>query len=143
MFNSSSTNADLFAHFMQGVVRSGQQIVPEINVPYSKPSESLSDLSKLSTGELQSRFEAAFIKDKEYEIQRMKAALAGKKGEVNKILELENKNSQELINLGDALERRGIKPQIPESEGFQTAANQSAEDHVKALKEIQENCKVQ
>jgi len=40
---------------------------PEIKVPHTKPSETPSDLDKLSIGELQSRFEATFIKDKDFE----------------------------------------------------------------------------
>lgn len=113
VFDSSSTTADVFAHGMKGIIRSGQQMHPEISVPHTKPSESPSDLDMLTTGELQSRFEATFKKDKEFESQRMRAALAGNIKEMNRILEVEHANSQLLINLAEALERKGVKAQIP------------------------------
>jgi hypothetical protein len=143
VFDSSSTTADVFAHGMRGVVRSGQQMHPGIRVPYSKPSESPSDLNKLTANELQSRFEATFKKDKEFESQRIRAALAGNVEEMNRVTEAEHANSQLLINLAEALERKGIKALIPQSESFQSAANQSLETHVNALKKLEDDCTVQ
>jgi hypothetical protein len=142
-FDSSSTTADVFAHGMKGIIRSGQQIHPEIRVPHTKPSESSSDLDILTKDELQSRFEETFKKDKEFESQRMRAAIAGNIEEMNRVIEVEHANSQLLIKLAEALERKGIKAQIPQSESFQSAANQSAEAHVEALKDLEDLCKVQ
>lgn len=143
VFNSSTTTADLFTHGMQGVIRSSQQMHPEIRVPHTKPLESPSNLDRLSKEELQSHFEATFKKDKEFESQRMRAALAGNIKEGNSIIEAEHANSQLLINLAEALERKGVKAQTPQSEVFQFAANQSAEAHGEALKQINEACKMQ
>lgn len=143
VFDSTSTEADVFAHAMQGVIRSGQQMHPEISVPYTKPSESSSDLNTLSRNQLQKRFEETYLKDKEFESQRMKAAIAGNIEEMNRIMKLEHENSQLLINLAQALERKGIQPQIPQYPSFQTAANESATAHTEALKNVAEHCKMQ
>ncbi len=143
VFNSTSTNADIFAHGMQGVVRAGQQMHPEIRVPYTKPSESSSDLDLLTTEELQSRFEATYKKDRELGVLRMQAAFAGNITEMSRIIETEHANSQLLINLAEALERKGVKAQIPQSESFQSAANRHAEVHEEALKGLQDQCKTQ
>ena len=138
VFDSSTTTADVFAHGMQGVIRSGQQMHPEIRVPHTKPSESSSDLDGLSKDELQSRFEATFKKDKEFESQRMQAAIAGNMKEMNRIIEVEYANSQLLIKLAEALERKGIKAQISQSQSFQ-----STETHTEALQGPEETCKIQ
>lgn len=143
VFNSSNSTSDIFAHGMQGIIRSGQQIHPEIRVPYTKPSESSLDLDTLSTDELQSRFEMTFKKDKEFETQRMQAAIGGDIKKMNKIIELEHANSQLLIKLAEALEKKGVSAQIPQSESFQSAANQSTEAHAEALKQLNESCKMQ
>lgn len=73
----------------------------------------------------------------------MRAAIAGNIKEINRIIEVEHANSQLLIELAEALERKGIKAQIPQSESFQSAANQSSEAQAEALKGLQETCKVQ
>jgi hypothetical protein len=124
---------------MTGVIRAGKEMHPEIRVPYTKPPESASDLDKLSAGELQSRFEATFKKDKEFESQRMRAALAGNTPEMNRILEAETANSQLLMNLAEALQRKGIEPKIPQSASFMSAADESEKLHAAAL----DNCKMQ
>jgi hypothetical protein len=131
VFDSSSTTTDVFAHGMQGIIRSGQQMHSEIRVPYTKPSESSSDLDTLSKDELQSRFEETYKKDKEFESQRMRAAIAGNIQEMNRIIEAEHANSQLLIMLAEALERKGIKAQIP------------IEAQAEALKSLVEPCKMQ
>lgn len=141
-FDSSST-ADVVAHGMRGVIRAGQEMHPEIRVPYTKPSESASDLDKMSAAELQSRFEATFKQDKEFESQRMRAAIAGNIPEMNRILEAETANSQLLMNLAEALQRKGVEPKMPQSGSFMSAASESAELHAEALKGLQDNCKMQ
>lgn len=141
-FNSSSTG-DVVAHGMRGVIRAGQEMHPYIKVPHSKPSESASDLDKLNSAELQLRFEATFKQDKEFESQRMRAALAGNIPEMNRILEAETANSQLLMNLAEALQRKGVEPKMPQSGSFMSAANESAELHAEALKGLQDNCKMQ
>lgn len=135
----STSPADVVAHGMREVIRAGQEMHPEIRVPYTKPPESASDLDKLSAGELQSRFEATFKQDKEFESQRMRAALAGNMPEMNRILEAETANSQLLMNLAEALQRKGIESKIPQSASFMSAADESAELHAAAL----DNCKMQ
>jgi hypothetical protein len=141
-FDSSST-ADVVAHGIRGVIRAGQEMHPEIRMPYSKPAETASDLNKLSVAELESRFEAAFKQDKEFESQRIRIALAGNIPEMNRILEAETANSQLLMNLAEALERKGVEPTMPKSGSFMSAARESAELHDAALKGLQDNCKVQ
>ena len=141
-FNSSSTG-DVVAHGMRGVIRAGQEMHPDIKVPHSKTSESASDLDKLNSAELQLRFEATFKQDKEFESQRMRAALAGNIPEMNRILEAETANSQLLMNLAEALQRKGVEPKMPQSGSFMSAANESAGLHAEALKGLQDNCKMQ
>ena len=143
VFDSSTTTADVFAHGMQGVIRSGQQMHPEIRVPHTKPSENSSDLDTLSKEELQSRFKVTFKKDKEFESQRMRAVIAGNIEEMNRIIEVEHANSQLLIQLAKALERKGVKAQIPQSESFKSELNQSIEAQAEALKDLEEKCIVQ
>lgn len=143
VFDISSTNADIFAHGMQGVIRSAQHMHPDIQVPYTKPSESPSDLDTLSKEELQLRFDETLKKDQEFETRRMRAAIAGNIQEMNRITELEHPNSQLLINLAEALERKKIKAQIPQSESFKSAVNESVEAHIEALEIAQERCKLQ
>ena len=135
--------ADVVAHGMRGVIRAGQEMHPEIRVPYTKPPESAFDLDKLSAGELQSCFEATLIQDKKFESQRMRAALAGNMPEMNRILEAETANSQLLMNLAEALQRKGIETRIPQSGSFRSAADESAELQATALRGIQNNCKMQ
>ena len=139
----SSSPADVVAHGMRGVIRAGQEMHPEIRVPYTRPPESASDLDKLSASELQSRFEATFKQDKEFESQRMRASMAGNMSEINRILEAETANSQLLMNLAEALQRKGIQPKMPQSESFMAAASESTELHADALKGLQDNCKTQ
>jgi|GEM_PF-1551610 len=138
-----SSPADEVAHCMRGVVRAGQEMHPGIRVPYSKPSQTPSDLDKLSVADLQSQFEATFKQDKEFENERLRAAMEGDVSEVNRILEAETANSQLLVNLGQALERKGVKPTIPQSESFMAASKESEELHEAALKGLQENCTMQ
>jgi len=137
---SFSGPADVFAHGMQGVVRAGQQMHPGIQVPNSKPSETPLNLDKLTVAELQSRFEKTFIKDKQFEYQRMQAARRGDVAEVNRIISAEHANSQLLINLAQTLEKKGASPQIPQTEEFQAAERQAAEAQANAVKE---SCKTQ
>ncbi len=143
VFDSSSTEADIYAHGIQGVIRAGQQMHPDIKVPHTKPSETPSDLNKLDIDELQSRFQETFIKDKKFEKQRLEAAIAKNIPEMNRITELEHANSQLLISLAIALEKKGVKPQVPQSENFQDAATQSRQAHTEALKNIEDQCKMQ
>ena len=143
VFDSSSTSADVFSHGMQGIIRAGQHMHPGIEVPHSKHSEGPLDLDVLTAEELQSRFEVTYKEDKEFESQSMQMAMAGNIEEMNKIIEAEQANSQLLINLVEALERKGIKAQIPQSESFQAAVNESAEAHAEALEDVKELCKVQ
>lgn len=117
-FDSSSTAADVVVHGLKGVIRAGQEMHPEIKVPHTRPSESPADLDKLSADELQSRFEATFRKDKMFERQRMQAAFTGNLPEMNRILPLEMENTRLLINLNEALERKGVKALIPQIAGF-------------------------
>lgn len=140
VFDSSTSTADIFAHGIQGVFRAGQHVNQDIKVPYSKPTESASDLDKLSKDELQALFEKVYEKDKNYEIQRMRASAACNINELNQVIEEEHKNSQLLVMVSEALNRKGFKAQTPQSESFQAAATQSLEMHVKAL---QETCKMQ
>lgn len=109
----------------------------------NRPPESSYDLGALSLPELQSRFDQTFLKDKEFEIQRMKAALAGNVEEMNKILKAEQANSQVLMHLSDALERKGVNAQIPENPQFQAAAKESAELHAQAIKDLEKKCILQ
>lgn len=139
----SSSSADVISHGMKGVIRAGKEINHEINVPQSKPSLSASDLDKLTISQLQSCFETTFKQDKEFESQRMLAALAGNIPEMNRIMELEHSNSQLLMNLAEALKRKGVEPKIPQSASFMSAANDSTNLHAEALKRIQENCHIQ
>ena len=111
-FDSSST-ADVVAHGMRGVIRAGQEMHPEIRAPHTSPPESPSDLDRLDIDELQSRFEATFQQDREFESRRMRAASDGNIPEMNRILEAELANSQLLINLAEALQRKGVEPRIP------------------------------
>ncbi|MFZ0565706.1 MAG: hypothetical protein WAM28_05940 [Chlamydiales bacterium] len=91
-----------------------KQIHPQIKVPDSRPSESSCDLDLLSAEELQSRFAIASKKDIEFENQRLQAAKAGNLEEINRIVNAELKNSQLLINLSEALKRKGIETQFPQ-----------------------------
>jgi hypothetical protein len=142
--DSSSTTADVFAHGMRGVIRAGQQMHPDIRVPQTRPSTSPSDLDRLTVDELESRFANTFKKDKEFETQRTQAAMRGDIEKMNEILEVETANSQLLIQLGEALERKGITPQVPQSASFQAAASQAAQAQTEALRYLQEEaCKVQ
>lgn len=132
---------DEFRHRMG---KAGQEMHPEIRVPYSKLVETPSDLDILSVAELQSCFEATFKQDKEFESERMRAAFARDMAEMNRILEAETANSQLLMNLADALKRKGVEPRMPQSASFMFAARESAELHCQALKRLQEdNCKMQ
>ncbi len=97
----------------------------------------------MNSQELQLRFEATFKQDKEFESQRIRAALAGNIPEMNRILEAETANSQLLMNLAEALQRKGVEPKMPQSGSFMSAANESAELHAEALKGLQDNCKMQ
>ncbi len=106
------SSAEVFAHVMRGTLGAAQQINPEIKVPYTRPSESASDLDKLSAAALQSGFKATLMQDREFESQRMRAMLAGNMPEMNRIIAAEMANSQLLMNLGEALERKGIEPKI-------------------------------
>ncbi len=137
------SNADLFAHMMQGVARAGQQMHPELEVPHTQPPETLESLEKLTTEVLQARFEETSILDKKYESQRIQTALAGNIAKINSILEIEQANSQLLILLAQALEKRGIQPLIPQSANFQAAAHQAAEDQTDMIDIVQEQCKMQ
>jgi hypothetical protein len=106
----------------------------------SSDSANFEDLSK---DELQSRFEVAFTKDKEFETQRMRAYTSGNMKEVNRIFELESANSQLLIKLAETLEKKGFKAQIPQSESFRSADNESAEAHAEVIKGLEQSCKMQ
>ncbi len=143
VFDSSSTSADVVAHVMRGVIRAGQEMHPEIRVPLARSSESPSELGALSSEELQLRFEATFKRDKEFEIQRMRAASAGNVEEMNRILQAELANSQLLGNLVEALERKGLQAQVPQSESFQSTAREAAELHAEGLKGLGEACNMQ
>lgn len=144
VFTPSSTTADVFTHIMGGVVRAGQQVNPDIKVPYVGPCEDPSDLDSLNVEALQARFEEAFIKDKELEARKALAGRAGDTEQLNEILAAESSNSQWLIHLAEALERKGVKPQIPQSARFQSAANQAARAQAELLKHMQEEgCKNQ
>ncbi|HSX03660.1 MAG TPA: hypothetical protein VLG76_02920 [Rhabdochlamydiaceae bacterium] len=138
VFNSSSTPADVFAHVAQGTIRAAQQMNPEIRVPDTKPSESAADLDCLSQPELQSRFEEVYIKDKQFERQRLQAARAGDIREFNRITAAEHANNQLLINLTTALEKKGFKAEIPQS-----AIDESREIDAERSRAIKEACKVQ
>ncbi len=140
IFSSSSTAADVAAHGLRGVIQAAQEVHPGIKVPHTKPSESASDLAKLSPAELQTRFEATFKKDKALEKERAIAAMAGNVDEINKIMEDELANSQLLVLLAEVLERKGFKAQIPETEDVQSAAREAAELQAKAM---QDACKTQ
>lgn len=138
----SSSRADIVAHSVRGVLRAVQKMHPEIRVPYSKPAETAFDLDKLSVAELQSRFEVTFKQDKEFESQRIKAALVGNIPEINRILEAETANSQLLMYLAEALQRKGVEPTMPQSGSFMSAASESAELHDAVLKRLQDNRKI-
>lgn len=111
----TTTTDDIFANVMQRVISLGLQM---------HPLESSLDLDRLSKDELQSRFEATFKKDKEFGSQRMRAAMAGNIEEMNRMAAVEYANSQLLMKLVEALERKGGKAQIPQSETFQFGTNQ-------------------
>lgn len=138
-----SSEADAYAHEMQGVVRADQEMHSGIGEPVSKPSESPSELDKLPIEELQSRFEATFIQDKKFEVQRMKAARAGNREEVKRIIQPELENGRLLCELAKAIERKGVRPQIPQTENFQSAERQSRALHDDALRNLEESCKMQ
>ncbi len=147
VFDSSSTRGDVLAHGLRGVIRAGQQMIPALEVPHTQPLEAPEDpleapedLDKLSVDELQSLFNKTFIKDKQFEIARTKAAKAGDINELNRIVALEVQNSQLLMNLGEALEKKGVTPQMPDSEEFQSAANESAQSQAEQLHAVQEMC---
>ncbi|MBJ7450212.1 MAG: hypothetical protein JHC93_07645, partial [Parachlamydiales bacterium] len=110
---SSISKADVVTHIMQETIRAGQLTHPEIKLPHTKPSEGSLDLDNLSLNELQLRFNATFKKDKELECQRMQAACAGNISEINKILVTEVENTQLLMNLVEAIQKKGFEPQIP------------------------------
>lgn len=114
VFNSSSTPSDVAEHMVQGIVRAAQQHVnPELKVPTAKPAESEADLDKLSKEELQKRFEVAFNKDRELEKQRNQAAISGNIPELNRLLEIESANTQLVVKLAQAIEKKGGKALIP------------------------------
>ena len=73
----------------------------------------------------------------------MRAALAGNMPEMNRILQAETANSQLLMNLAEALQRKGVEPTMPQSGSFMSAASESAELHHAALKGLQDHCKMQ
>lgn len=144
VFDSSTTTSDVYAHGMRGIIRAAQQINPEIEVPAAvKPSESSEDLNKLTADILQLRFEKTLIKDKEFEFQRLQAAMSGNIQEMNRITQLELINSQLLIKIVKALEKKGITPQIPQSASFKAAERKAAEALSKSKKNVEEGCKTQ
>jgi len=143
IFNPSSTNADVFAHAIRGVVRAGQKMHPDIQVPHARPSEQPSDLNELSIAELQNRFEKAYTQDKLFETQRMQAALSGNMTRLNELMNDEMANSQLVVMLAEALERKGVRPQIPQDNKFQTHAQQSQNAHLEGLQDIQNACNQQ
>jgi len=87
--------------------------------------------------------EATFIKGKDFESERIRASIARHIQEVNRIIELEHANSQLLINPVEALERKGIKPQIPQTESFRSAASRFLGLQAEAVKGLGEMCTVQ
>jgi hypothetical protein len=101
-----SSRAEVFAHGVQGFVRAGQQIHPDIKVPTAKPPEN-SDLNSLTVEELQLRFEQAYVKDKKFEKARLKAALAGDIEKMNRIMNDELANSQFLIQIDEEMKKKG------------------------------------
>lgn len=140
---STSTNADLYALGIQGVLRAGQQAVPGISVPTSAPLENIADLKKLTVEELQKRFEETFVKDKQFETQRFQAAKQNNLEQLNQIIANEFANSQLLIMLAQTLEEKGVTPQIPNTENFKRDSEDSSKAHEAAFKEIQDSCKMQ
>jgi hypothetical protein len=112
---SGYSRSDLVAQSMRRVIAACQELHPGIRVPddtshFGSPS----DLDTLSAEELQAHFEMSFEKDKAFESERMQAAKEGNEVKMNKILKEELSNSQLLINLAEALQRKGIEPKIPE-----------------------------
>jgi hypothetical protein len=138
LLDSSTTRADVFAHGMQGVLRAGKQMHPGLKATISKSETSPEDLELLSTEELQELFEETFVKDKRYEIQRHEFACAGDIEGVNRIHDVEMKNSQLLITIAGKLEERGIDPQIPSSDKFRSLALQSGQGMQSQLQTIME-----
>jgi len=116
---------------------------PSTQVPHTNPSEISSDLDQLSIAELQAHFEATFTRDKELEVQRVQAAIAGNTPEMERILEHEYRSKQLLLNLAAALQRKGVKPQIPETESFQAASRESERLHAQIFQRLQGECKMQ
>jgi len=144
VFDSSTTTSDAYAHGMRGIIRAGQEMNSEIVVLVAvKPSACPEDLERLTPDELQKRFEKTFIKDREFEAQRMKASRDGDMKELNRISQLELTNSQLLINLAQALERKGVTPLIPQSTSYNAGAGQAAEAQPEVLKGLEEGCRTQ
>jgi hypothetical protein len=126
---SSDNNLSLSARFVKEEV--------------SSLESASSNLDRLGVEELQSLFGQVYIKDKRFEIQRMQAALAGDQQKMNRIIEDELANSQLLMNLANALQRKGVEPQTPQSESFQLESKESEKFHAKALKSLEDPCKTQ
>lgn len=114
VFDSSSTTADVFVHGIQGVVRAAQTLHPGLVIPNGRPLYSAQDLDALSKEELQSRFNIAYKKDKEFERQRIMLAFTGNMDGMNRILEDELTNSRLLMMLLEALKKKGVTVLIPE-----------------------------
>lgn len=102
----------------------------------------LTDLDMLSVDKLQSRFEETCKQVKELESQRTLAVLARNEREMKRISEAEHINSEMLMNLGKALQRKGVTVEIPKFESFMSQLTYE-ELYCIAEKHFKQNCKVQ
>lgn len=109
------TSTGVYAHCIQGVVRAGQEMHPDIQVPRVSPADSSVNLDELSVEELQERFNGAFKQDLLLRKQMQEASFAGDIPRLNSLLRADLLNSQLVIQLHEALERKGAKTLIPSS----------------------------
>jgi len=65
VFDSSSTDADVYRHAIRGVIQAPKQLHEGIDVPSptDKPKETIEDLHKLTKAELNKYFEKTLIKE--------------------------------------------------------------------------------
>lgn len=141
LFDADSTQADVGAHGLRGVVRSFQHMAPGIEEPQGKPTETVADLRKLSIDELQKLFDEAYTADKKHEADRMAASMEGDVARVNAIMQKEHITSQRVMLIALIIEEKGGTAQIPESSD--AAAMQSAQLQMQALDQMVSECNPQ
>ena len=135
--NVSPNIDEIIAAALAGIVGAGKEMHPAITKPVlQKNPLSHAQLASMSVSDLRKLFEEALIQDKQYEVDRMRASIAGNIQEMNKIHQNEINHSQCVVKIAQTLEAKGIQPQIPNSAQFRELAAESARLQNEALGKI-------